>query len=101
MALLANPKGGPDEDELSGPELRIVVERSWDRLWSIMDRTIASGRYFDRAVLIDIGRWLDGAMPAVRAYERLLARLGDEAIRQSEADSLAKLGSAAAPGAPR
>jgi hypothetical protein len=98
MALLANPKGGLDEDELSGPELRIVVERSWDRLWSIMDRTIASGRYFDRAVLIDIGRWLDGAMPAVRAYERLLARLGDEAIRQSEADRLAKRRSASAPG---
>lgn len=75
----------PAEDDLSEPELRAVVERSWTRLCSIADRTLASGR-LDRSVIVELARWLDGAGAAVRAYERLVVRLRDQALRQAEVE---------------
>lgn len=68
-------------DDVSEQELRAVVERSWSRLCSIVDRTMASGRFVDRTLLVDLGRWLDGAGTAVRAYERLVVRLRDQALQ--------------------
>jgi hypothetical protein len=73
-------------DDASEQELRAVVERSWSRLCCIVDRTMASGRFVDRTLLVDLGRWLDGAGTAVRAYERLVVRLRDQALQpQGEA----------------
>ena len=95
VALLARPavsgEEPPAEDDLSEPELRAVVERSWTRLCSIADRTMASGRFVDRSVLVELARWLDGAGAAVRAYERLVVRLRDQALHQAEVERLATL----------
>ena len=92
VTLLARPVSGeepPADDDLSEPELRAVVERSWARLCSIADRTLASGRFVDRSVLVELARWLDGAGAAVRAYERLVVRLRDQALHQAEVERLA------------
>jgi hypothetical protein len=94
VALLARPASSeesPAEDDLSERELRAVVERSWSRLCSIADRTLASGRFVDRTVLVELARWLDGAGTAVRAYERLVVRLRDQALHQAEVERLATL----------
>lgn len=94
VALLARPTSSeepPAEDDLTERELRAVVERSWSRLCSIADRTLASGRFVDRTVLVELARWLDGAGAAVRAYERLVVRLRDQAMHQAEAERLATL----------
>jgi hypothetical protein len=84
VALLA--RSDDAGEDLSGSELRLVVQQAWQGLCSIVDRTIASGRFFDRGVLIELGRWLDTAMPAVRAYERLMALLSEEVVLPVELD---------------
>jgi len=69
-----------DAAELSDGELREVVERSWRALSEIVDRIIGSGRLLDREVIVDLARFLESAMPAVRAHERLVLRLRDAAL---------------------
>ena len=66
-------------------QLRDVVERSWSRLASILDRLIASGRRLDREMLLDLAGFLESAWPAVRAYEQLVRRVRDEALATLEA----------------
>ena len=93
------PRSAPSEgqDDLSEAELRAVVERSWSRLCAIADRTLASGRFVDRTVLVDLAHWLDGAGAAVRAYEHLVVRLRDQSLRQAE-ERLGKLRPVPEPG---
>lgn len=75
---------GTDE-ELSDAELRDVAERAWERLSSIIDEMIGSGRLFDRELLIDLARFLENMMPAVRAYESLVGRIRDAALAEAGA----------------
>ena len=71
--------------ELVEAQLRDVVERSWARLASILDRLIATGRRLDRELLVDLAGFLESAWPAVRAYERLVRKVRDEALATLEA----------------
>lgn len=75
---------GPEAD-LSDGELREVVERAWRVLSEIIDRIIGSGRLLDREVIVDLARFLESAMPAVRAHERLVLRLRDAALADTTA----------------
>ncbi|MDQ3573865.1 MAG: hypothetical protein M3378_02340 [Actinomycetota bacterium] len=81
--LMAAAEDAALDEDLSEAELRDVVERSWARLSLLVDRMIGSGRLFDREVLIDLARFLENAMPAVRAYERLVGHARDAAIETS------------------
>ncbi len=71
---------GPLAGELGEAQLREHVERAWAEVSSIVDRIIGSGRMLDREVLLDLARFLESAMPAVAAYERLVARAYEEAV---------------------
>jgi hypothetical protein len=70
---------GPDEAvELPDAQLREEVERAWAQVSTMVDRLIGSGQLIDRELLLDVARFLESAMPAVVAYERLLARACQE-----------------------
>ena len=71
--------------ELVEAQLRDVVERAWSRLASILDRLIATGRRLDRDLLVDLARFLESSWPAVRAYERLVRKVREEALATLEA----------------
>ena len=71
--------------ELVEAQLRDVVERAWSRLASLLDRLIATGRRLDRDLLLDLAHFLENAWPAVRAYERLVRKVRDEALATLEA----------------
>lgn len=71
------------EADLSEIELREVVERAWRALSEIVDRLIGSGRLLEREVIVDLARFLESAMPAVRAHERLVLRLRDAALAEA------------------
>lgn len=71
------------EADLSDGELREVVERAWRALSEIVDRIIGSGRLLEREVIVDLARFLESAMPAVRAHERLVLRLRDAALAEA------------------
>lgn len=82
----ASPRSGSGVEradaDLSDGELREVVERAWRALSEIVDRIIGSGRLLEREVIIDLARFLESAMPAVRAHERLVLRLRDAALAE-------------------
>lgn len=71
------------EADLSEVELREVVERAWRALSEIVDRIIGSGRLLEREVIVDLARFLESAMPAVRAHERLVLRFRDAALAEA------------------
>ena len=71
-------------DEASDAQLRQVVERSWGRLASIVDGMIGKGQLLSRDVLIDMARFLENAMAAVQAYERLVAGVADDQRRAED-----------------
>ena len=75
----AGPVSAP-VGELGEAQLREEVERAWAEVSSFIDRLIGSGRMLDRDVLLDLARFLESAMPAVAAYERLVARAYEQAV---------------------
>jgi hypothetical protein len=68
----------PSAGDMHDAQLREEVERAWSKVSVLIDRLIGSGQLIDRELLLDLARFLESAMPAVVAYERLLARIGDE-----------------------
>ena len=74
--------------ELGEAQLRQEVERAWAEVSSIIDRLIGSGRMLDREVLLDLARFLESAMPAVAAYERLVARAYEQAMADAGVTTL-------------
>ena len=74
--------------ELGEAQLREEVERAWAEVSSFVDRIIGSGRMLDREVLLDLARFLESAMPAVAAYERLVARAYEQAIADAGVTAL-------------
>ena len=74
--------------ELGEAQLRQEVERAWAEVSSIIDRLIGSGRMLDRDVLLDLARFLESAMPAVAAYERLVARAYEQAMADAGVTTL-------------
>lgn len=66
--------------ELGEAQLRQQVVLAWTEVSSFVDRIVGSGRMLDREVLLDLARFLESAMPAVGAYERLVARACEDAI---------------------
>lgn len=83
----AQPPAPPEagEAELSDGELRRVVERASGVMASLVDRVIGSGRLLDREFIVDLARFVESAMPAVRAYEQLVARMRDAALAETAA----------------
>ena len=73
----------PVLEELGGAQLRDQVERAWNEVSDFIDRIIGSGRMLDRETLLDLARFLESAMPAVDAYERLVARAYEDAIAEA------------------
>lgn len=69
---------GTDDAEVPDAQLREQVERAWAQVSILVDRLIGSGQLIDRELLLDLARFLESAMPAVVAYERLLARVSEE-----------------------
>jgi hypothetical protein len=57
--------------------MRNVVEQVWDDMLRRVDQLLVAGRVPHGEVLIDMARFLECAMPAVRAGERALAHLGE------------------------
>ncbi len=45
-----------------------------------IDRLVGSGRMLERETLLDVARFLESAMPAVGAYERLVAQAYEQAL---------------------
>lgn len=78
----------PVLEELGGAQLRDQVERAWNEVSDFIDRIIGSGRMLDRETLLDLARFLESAMPAVDAYERLVARAYEDAIAEAGATVL-------------
>ena len=74
--------------ELGEAQLREEVERAWSEVSSFVDRIIGSGRMLDREVLLDLARFLESAMPAVAAYERLVARAYEQAVADAGVTAL-------------
>jgi hypothetical protein len=71
-------QSGTNRPEGPDAELRNEVERAWARVSTLVDGLIGSGRLIDRDLLLDLARFLETAMPAVAAYERLLARASND-----------------------
>ena len=61
-------------------QLRAHVEAAWAEVSDHIDRLVGSGRMLERNTLIDLARFLESAMPAVGAYERLVARVCEQAL---------------------
>ena len=61
-------------------QLRAHVEAAWAEISDHVDRLVGSGRMLDRDTLIDLARFLESAMPAVGAYERLVAQAYEQAL---------------------
>jgi enamine deaminase RidA (YjgF/YER057c/UK114 family) len=83
--------GGGDELAEAPPgdtQLREQVEQAWADISAIVDRIIGSGRMLDRDLLLDMARFLESAMPAVGAYERLVARAYQDAVAQAGVTAL-------------
>lgn len=71
---------GPEQAstvEVPDAQLREQVERAWAQVSTLVDGLIGSGQLIDRELLLDLARFLESAMPAVVAYERLLARASE------------------------
>ncbi len=83
----AGPMSGAAAD-LGEAQLRQEVERAWAEVSSIVDRIIGSGRMLDREVLLDLARFLESAMPAVAAYERLVGRAYEQALADAGVTTL-------------
>ena len=83
----AGPVNAP-AGELGEAQLREEVERAWAEVSSFIDRIIGSGRMLDRDVLLDLARFLESAMPAVAAYERLVARAYEQAVADAGVTAL-------------
>ncbi len=73
----------PVAGEPGEAQLREQVERAWAEVSGFVDRIIGSGRMLDRDTLLDLARFLESAMPAVGAYERLVARALEDAIAEA------------------
>jgi hypothetical protein len=82
--------GATDEMEAqpADTQLREQVEQAWTEISAIVDRIIGSGRMLDRDLLLDMARFLESAMPAVGAYERLVARAYQDAVAQAGVTAL-------------
>jgi len=79
---------GPAAGELGEAQLREHVERAWAEVSTLVERIIGSGRMLDRETLLDLARFLESAMPAVSAYERLVARAYEDALAEAGVSAL-------------
>ena len=69
---MTNPDGSL---AVGAHDLRDAVGRAWAEMMGVVDAMLSAGRLPHRDVIVDMARFLDSAMPAVRAYERAALRL--------------------------
>ena len=83
VALWRSPNVARARAEMSDAgeaQLRAHVEAAWAEVSDHIDRLVGSGRMLERDTLIDLARFLESAMPAVDAYERLVAQAYEQAL---------------------